>query len=126
MSEPQKMYRAFFGFQSLSMWHPDSPAPWFCGQMELSPCGQYVQLQRRRLDDQGWETVRETISHYWQPTQEQALAVVAPRLRAIGERLIRQADELEHAAREETRERPALAEVAATSGDMGRPAEGGE
>jgi hypothetical protein len=122
----QTMYRAFFGFQSLSMWHPQSPAPSFCSQMELSPCGEYVQVQRRRLDDQGWETIRETISDYWQPTQAQALAAVAPRLRAIGERLIEQALELERAAQPERRERPALAEVAATSGDMGSQAEGGE
>ncbi|NBW22962.1 MAG: hypothetical protein EBR82_84960 [Caulobacteraceae bacterium] len=98
MSEQKTMYRAFFGFQSLSMWHPDSPAPHFCSTMELSPCGTYVSVQRRRMDDQGWETVREDISSYWQPTREQALAVAAPRLRQIGERLIRQADELERAA----------------------------
>ena len=94
----QRMYRAFFGFQALSMWHPDSPVPWFCSQMDLSPCGEFVEVQRRRLDDQGWETVRESLSKYWQPTQAQALAEVAPRLRQIGERLIRQADELEAAA----------------------------
>ena len=126
MSETQKMYRAFFGFQSLSMWHPHSPAPHFCTQMELSPCGEYVQVQRRRIDDQGWDFHQESISDYWQPTEEQALAAVAPRLRAIGHRLIEQALELERAAQPERRERPALAEVAATSGDMGRPAEGGE
>jgi hypothetical protein len=101
MNEPQLMYRAFFAFQSLSMWHPDSPVPHFCSQMELSPCGQFVQLHRRRLDDQGWEQLRETISKYWQPTQAAALAAAAPRLRAIGEQMIRQANELEAAAREE-------------------------
>ena len=101
MSQPQVMYRGFFGFQSLSMWHPDSPVPTFCSSMNLSPCGQYVQVQRRRLDDQGWEVVREEMSKYWQPTQAQAMAAVAPKLRQIGERLIRQADELEQAAREE-------------------------
>ncbi len=121
MSEPQVMYRAFFNFGSLSMWHTESPAPHFCSTMHLSPCGEYVQLQRRRLDDQGWETLRESMSHYWQPTQEQALSVVAPRLRAIGERLIRQADELEENAR-----RPAMAAAAASSGVIGSPAEGGE
>lgn len=104
MSEPQVMYRAFFNFSSLSMWHPESEAPWFHSSMELSPCGEFVQLRRQRLDKQGWETVRESISEYWQPTKEQALAVVAPRLRQIGERLIQQAQELEEAAR------PALAD----------------
>jgi hypothetical protein len=122
----QTMYRAFFGFQSLSMWHPQSPAPHFCTKMELSPCGEYVQVQRRRLDDQGWETIRETISDYWQPTQAQALAAVAPRLRAIGERLIEQALELERAAQPERRERPALAEAAEPSQPHGSPIGSGE
>jgi hypothetical protein len=126
MSDQQTMYRAFFGFQGLSMWHPDSPAPHFHSEMTLSPCGQYLSVQRRRMDDSGWETTREEMSDYWQPTREQALAAVAPRLRAIGERLIEQALELERAAQPERRERPALAEVAATSGDMGSQAEGGE
>ena len=99
MSETQTMYRAWFNFSSLCMWHPESPAPWFHSSMELSPCGQFVQLRRQRLDRQGWETVREDMNEYWQPTKEQALAVVAPRLRAIGERLIQQAQELEDAAR---------------------------
>lgn len=101
MSEPQIMYRAYFNFGSLSMWHPESPASAFCSSMHLSSCGQFVELQRRRLDQQGWDTIRESMSQYWQPTKEKALAVVAPRLRQIGERLIRQADELEQAAREQ-------------------------
>jgi hypothetical protein len=125
MSEPKIMYRAFFGFQGLSMWHPDSPAPHFHSQMTLSPCGQYLSVQRRRMDDSGWETTREEMSDYWQPTREQALAAVAPRLRAIGERLIRQADELEQAAQPETRDRPALA-TAATHGPHGPPIGSGE
>ena len=101
MSEPQRMYRAFFNFGSLSMWHPESPAPAFHSSMHLSPCGMFVELQRQRMDKQGWETIREAMSEYWQPTKEKALAVVAPRLRAIGERLIRQADELEQAAQQQ-------------------------
>lgn len=98
MNEPQTMYRAFFNFSGLSMWHTESPAPWFHSSMDLSPCGQYVEVRRMRTDQQGWETIRQDVNEYWQPTKEQALAVVAPRLRAIGERLIRQADELEQAA----------------------------
>lgn len=99
MNDPKIMYRAFFGFQSLSLWHPDSPVPHFFTSMELSACGQYVQVRRRRLDDQGWETLQQSISDYWQPTKEQALAVAAPRLRAIGLRLIEQALEFERAAK---------------------------
>ena len=102
MSEPKTMYRAFFSFAGLSMWHPESPASGFCASMNLSDCGQYVYVRRERLDRQGWETIREDISHYWQPSKELALAVVAPRLRQIGETLIRQAAELEQAAQQET------------------------
>jgi hypothetical protein len=126
MSDQQTMYRAFFGFQGLSMWHPHSPVPHFHSEMTLSPCGQYLSVQRRRMDDSGWETTREEMSDYWQPTREQALAAVAPRLRAIGERLIRQADELEQAAQPETRERPALAEAADSSLPHGSPIRSGE
>ena len=98
MSERKTMYRGFFSFQGLSMWSPDSPVPSFCSSMYLSDCGQYVYVQRRSLDDRRWETIREDISRFWQPTEAQALAVVAPLLRQIGERLVRQADELEKAA----------------------------
>jgi hypothetical protein len=66
------------------------------------------------------------MSDYWQPTREQALAAVAPRLRAIGERLIEQALELERAAQPETRERPALAEAADSSQPHGSPTGRGE
>jgi hypothetical protein len=105
MSDQQTMYRAFFGFQGLSMWHPHSPVPHFHSEMTLSPCGQYLSVQRRRMDDSGWETTREEMSDYWQPTREQAL-------------------ELERAAQPETRERPALAEAA--SQPHGSPIGSGE
>lgn len=101
MKERQTMYRAFFSFGSLSMWHPESPVPEFHSSMELSDCGKYVEVRRQRIDQQGWETIREDINGYWQPTKAKALAVVAPRLRQIGERLIKQANDLEAAARAE-------------------------
>ena len=110
MSEPQTMYRAFFSFHSLSAWHPDSPVPVFYSAMQLSPCGQFVEQRRRRLDDQGWETLREEMHQYWQPTQAKAGAAMAPRLRQMGQRLIRQAEELEQAALWEDDTRPALAD----------------
>jgi hypothetical protein len=78
MSELQTMYRAFFHFGGLSMWHTESPAPEFHASAQLSPCGQYVMTQRMRPDKQKHETIREDISEYWQPTKEAALAVVAP------------------------------------------------
>ena len=126
MSERPTMYRAWIGFQSLSLWHPESPASAFCSSMTLSPCGKYVESTHRSLDKRRWETTREDISEYWQPTQAKAMAAVAPRLRQIGERLIRQADELEQAAEKERQERPALATAAADIGCMGRPSGGGE
>ena len=109
MSEPQKMYRGWFSFLGLSIYSPDSPVSCGCACMELSPCGQYLYLQRRSMDDRRWETTREDINEYWQPTEALALAKMAPRLRRIGERLIRQADELEQAAEQERHDRPALA-----------------
>ena len=59
----------------------------------LSACGQFVEQCR----DMGWklEPVRHPLDHHWQETPAAALAVLAPRVRAIGERLIRQAAELE-------------------------------
>jgi hypothetical protein len=100
MSEQKKMYRAFFHFGALSMWHPESPAQGFCSQMFLSPCGQYVQVQRQR-PDKSWENVREEISRYWQPTKAQAYAQVSDRLRLIGQTLIAQADQFDREAAEE-------------------------
>jgi hypothetical protein len=102
MSDLPVMYRAFFHFGGLSMWHTESPAPEFHASAQLSPCGQYVMTQRMRPDKQKHETIREDISEYWQPTKEAALAVVAPRLRAIGERLIAQAEQYEREAHQET------------------------
>jgi len=109
MSDRQTMYRGWFSFLGLSIYSPDSPTSCGCSAMQLSPCGKYVELQRRSLDDRRWETIREDINEYWQPTEALALAKMAPRLRRIGERLIRQADELEQAAEQERHDRPALA-----------------
>lgn len=62
----------------------------------VSACGQFVEQFR----DTGWklEPVRHPLDHHWQETPAAALAVLAPRVRAIGERLIRQAAELEAGA----------------------------
>ena len=102
MSERKIMYRAFFSFQGLSMWSPESPCSTFHSIMELSPCGNWVEATSRRPDGQGWETSRQEMNQLWQPTKELALAVVAPRLRQIGETLIRQAAEIEKAAEAES------------------------
>ena len=59
----------------------------------LSACGNFVEQYR----DMGWklEPVRHPLDHHWQETPAAALAVLAPKVRAIGERLLRQAAELE-------------------------------
>ena len=105
-----KMYHAHANFVLMSLAHPDQPAQVFTTSMELTACGQYVQRTQKRLDQQGYETVRFEVSDWWQPTEAKALAMAAPRLRQIGERLIRQAEELEQAALEEDATRPALAD----------------
>lgn len=62
----------------------------------VSACGQFVEQYR----DMGWklEPVRHPLDHHWQETPAAALAVLAPKVRAIGERLLRQAAELEAGA----------------------------
>jgi hypothetical protein len=62
----------------------------------LSTCGKFVEQYR----DMGWklEPVRHPLDHHWQETPAKALAVLAGKVRTIGERLIRQADELEAGA----------------------------
>ena len=102
MSEQKTMYRAFFFLNGLSMWNVESPCSTFHSSMKLSPCGNWVEATSRRPDGQGWETSRQEMNQYLQPTKELALAVVAPRLRQIGETLIRQAAELEQAAQPES------------------------
>lgn len=72
--------------------------------------GQWVEQSRTRPwksdhDYGSTEIVRSQVTPHWQETPAAALAVLAPRIRAIGERLLRQADELE-----ENANRPALAE----------------
>ena len=81
----------------------------------LTPCGEWVEIETMSLDKQRHQLIRHKADKHWCETAAQALAMKAPKLRAIAERLIRQADELERAAREETRDRPALAAAADAS-----------
>ena len=92
----------------------------------LTECGQWVETDTTDLHNQCRKVVRHQADDFWCETPAQAMAAKADKVQAIGERLVRQAAELRRAAQQETRERPALATAAATSGDMGRPAEGGE
>ena len=71
--------------------------------------GEWVEQSRTRPwksdHDYGTtESVRHRVDHHWKETPQEALAVLAPRIKAIGERLLRQAQELEENAR-----RPAMA-----------------
>lgn len=62
----------------------------------LSACGQYVE---QYSDFAGkTQTVRHPLDHHWQETPAKALAMLAGKVRRIGERLLRQADELEAGA----------------------------
>lgn len=67
----------------------------------LSACGQFVRLQVERHDYSGNHDLLEwPVGDQWHRTPEAALAAVAPKIRRMGERLLRQADELEAAGRE--------------------------
>lgn len=65
--------------------------------------GNSVERRVSRLGKECAESRLDPLTEHWQDTPEKALAMLAPRIRAIGERLLRQADELEENAR------PALA-----------------
>lgn len=66
----------------------------------LSPCGQFVTLQVKRNDYSGnHERLEWPVGDQWHRTPEAALAALAPKIRRLGERLIRQADELEAGGR---------------------------
>jgi hypothetical protein len=81
----------------------------------LTPCGEWVEIETISMDKQRHQVIRHKADKHWCETPAQALAMKAPRLRAIAERMLRQADELEQAAQEETRDRPALAAAANSS-----------
>jgi hypothetical protein len=87
---------------------------------EVTPCGEWVEQDFIFADKTRNHVVRHKIDKHWCETPEQAMAAKADKIRAIAQKMLEQADQLEDAVR------PALATVAATSGDMGRPAEGGE
>ena len=62
----------------------------------LSECGHFVE---QYSDFAGkTQTVRHPLDHHWQETPAKALSVLAAKVRRIGERLLRQADELEAGA----------------------------
>ena len=86
----------------------------------LTDCGQWVEIKGLTIDKQHHEVIRHHADGYWCETPAEAMAMKADRIRAIARRMLEQADELENASR------PALAEAAAPSGDMGSQAEGGE
>lgn len=67
---------------------------------ELTECGQWVEQQFTYADARQ-EKVRHAVSGYWADTPEKAMAAKAAKIRAIGHRLIRQADELEQAAQQQ-------------------------
>lgn len=102
MSELQRYYQAHVYFGGLSVWHTDSAASVYCTDGELSPCGTWIEIRTMSADKQRHETIRHEVGPLWQPTKEAAKAAIAEKLRAIGETLIRQADEIIAANKEET------------------------
>ena len=101
MSTLQRYYQAHVYFGGLSVWHTDSAASVYCTDGELSPCGTWIEIRTMSADKQRHETIRHEVGPLWQPTKEAAKAAIAEKLRAIGETLIRQADELIAANKEE-------------------------
>ena len=67
----------------------------------LTDCGGWVEQTFESMDKQRMNTVRHALDRHWCETPRQAEAMLADRIRAIGRRLLQQADELEAAAREE-------------------------
>ena len=102
MSELQRYYQAHVYLGGLSIWHPDDSASVYCTDGELSTCGQWIEIRTISADKQRHETIRHEVGPLWQPTKEAAQAAIAEKLRAIGETLIRQADEIIAANKEKT------------------------
>lgn len=64
----------------------------------VTDCGRYVEQNHAYRPDKPPQIVLNPISEHWCETPAAALAAKAAKIRAIGERLIRQAQELEEAA----------------------------
>lgn len=71
---------------------------------ELTPCGEWVENYRERIDKSRVDVVRHKLDEHWGETPEAAMAAKADKIRAIARKMLEQADELENAAR------PALAD----------------
>jgi hypothetical protein len=101
MDEQVKMYRAWAYFGGLSVSHPESEASVFTTDGVLSDCRKWIDIRTISADKQRTECQRCEVSSCWQPTRELAKSVLSDQIRQIGERLIRQAQELESAAHAE-------------------------
>ena len=64
----------------------------------LTECGQWVETDTADLEKKCRRVIRHQVDGFWCETSAQAMAAKADKIRAIGRRLLDQADELEAAA----------------------------
>ena len=72
----------------------------------VTPCGQWVEQKFVYADPTRNNVIRHKLDHHWGETPQAAMAAKAAKIRAMGQRMLEQADELEAAAK--------VAEVAAS------------
>ena len=65
----------------------------------LTPCGEWVEIETMSLDKQRHQLVRHQVDAFWCETSAGAMAAKADKIRAIAQRMLDQADELEAAAK---------------------------
>lgn len=97
MDERKRLYIAHINERATS----ESGIGIFTTWGHLTECGRYVEQNHAYRPDKPPQIVLNPIDDYWRETPAAAMAAKAAKIRAIGERLIRQADELEEAARQE-------------------------
>lgn len=64
----------------------------------LTECGHWVETDTADLETKCRRVIRHQVDGFWCETSAQAMAAKADKIRAIGRRLLDQADELEAAA----------------------------
>lgn len=65
----------------------------------LTPCGQWVEQNFQFADPTRNHVVRHKVDHHWGETPAAAMAAKAGKIRAIAQKMLEQADELEASAK---------------------------
>jgi hypothetical protein len=65
----------------------------------LTPCGEWVEQNFVYADPTRNNVIRHKVDHHWGETQAVAMAAKADKIRAIAQRMLEQADELEAAVK---------------------------